>query len=111
MLIISPALTDGIDYAGMMTDQQHMGYVCHLGESTPPQGLIDGLKQTNWMQDTILEEMQVGRTGECSCATPPVLLLLLLLPLLLLHLLLPLLLPLLLLLHFRLLLTSAVCRQ
>ena len=70
MLIISPALADGIDYAGMMTDQQHMGYVCHLGESTPPQGLIDGLAQTNWMQDTILEEMQVGRTGECSCATP-----------------------------------------
>ncbi len=27
----------GIDYAGMMTDQQHMGYVCHLGESGPPQ--------------------------------------------------------------------------
>ena len=27
------------------------------------QGLMDGLKQTNWMQDTILEEMQVGRTG------------------------------------------------
>eukprot|EP01046_Picozoa_sp_COSAG06_P083095 COSAG06_NODE_30033_length_546_cov_0.476510_1_plen_87_part_01 len=24
---------------------------------------MDGLKQTNWMQDTILEEMQVGRTG------------------------------------------------
>ena len=53
----------GIDYAGMMTDQQHMGYVCNLGESAPPQGLVDGLTQTNWMQDTILEEMQVGRTG------------------------------------------------
>ena len=63
-LCLSISGTDyGIDYMGMMTDQQHMGYVCNLGESAPPQGLVEGLKQTNWMQDTILEEMQVGRTG------------------------------------------------
>ena len=36
-MIMPVNATDGIDYAGMMTDQQHMGYVCHLGESGPPQ--------------------------------------------------------------------------
>ena len=62
----------GIDYAGMMTDQQHMGYVCHLGESGPPQGLIDGLKKTNWMQNTILEEMQVRTTDRSAIYLPSV---------------------------------------
>lgn len=49
----------GIDYAGLHTDMQHMGYVLNIGESGPPAGLIQGLKKTNRMQDIILEEMQV----------------------------------------------------
>ena len=53
----------GIDYAGLHTDMQHMGYVLHIGESGPPAGLLQGLAVTNRMQDMILEEMQLGRTG------------------------------------------------
>lgn len=49
----------GIDYAGLHTDMQHMGYVLNIGESGPPPGLLAGLKVTNRMQDLILEEMQV----------------------------------------------------
>ena len=48
----------GINYAGMHTDMQHMGYVLHEGEGAPPDGLVAGLSQTNRMQDLILEEMR-----------------------------------------------------
>ena len=47
-----------------------VGYVCNLGESGPPQGLIDGLKQTNWMQDAILEEMQARPHRHLYMITP-----------------------------------------
>eukprot|EP01044_Picomonas_judraskeda_P001541 COSAG03_NODE_93_length_13213_cov_77.901022_11_plen_372_part_00 len=50
----------GIDYAGLHTDMQHMGYVMNLGETGPPAGLLEGLSRTNRMQDIILEEMQVS---------------------------------------------------
>ena len=53
----------GIDYAGLHTDMQHMGYVLNIGETGPPAGLLKGLKVTNRMQDLILEEMQLGKTG------------------------------------------------
>jgi hypothetical protein len=42
---------------------QHMGYVLNIGETGPPAGLLKGLKVTNRMQDLILEEMQLGKTG------------------------------------------------
>jgi len=44
----------GIDYAGLHTDMQHMGYVLNIGETGPPAGLLKGLKVTNRMQDLIL---------------------------------------------------------
>eukprot|EP01050_Picozoa_sp_SAG11_P015397 SAG11_NODE_1993_length_3953_cov_3.205501_3_plen_464_part_00 len=53
----------GINYAGMHTDMQHMGYVLHEGEGAAPQGLQDGMKASNRMQDLILEEMKPGCTG------------------------------------------------
>ena len=55
----------GINYAGMHTDMQHMGYVLDVeaGEISPPEGLVAGLRKTNRMQDLILQEMQQGRTG------------------------------------------------
>jgi hypothetical protein len=53
----------GINYAGMHTDMQHMGYVLREGEGAAPQGLQDGMKASNQMQDLILEEMKPGCTG------------------------------------------------
>ncbi|KAL5508528.1 hypothetical protein ACEPAH_6147 [Sanghuangporus vaninii] len=55
----------GISAMGMHTDTQHLGYVLRAsqGERTVPEGLLVGLKKANRMQDIVLEELQVGRTG------------------------------------------------
>ena len=55
----------GISAMGMHTDTQHLGYVLRTsqGEKTVPDGLLEGLKKANRMQDIVLEELQVGRTG------------------------------------------------
>ncbi|EJD00919.1 uncharacterized protein FOMMEDRAFT_88640 [Fomitiporia mediterranea MF3/22] len=55
----------GISAMGMHTDTQHLGYVLRTskGERTVPTGLLTGLKKANRMQDIVLEELQVGRTG------------------------------------------------
>ncbi|RPD66969.1 hypothetical protein L226DRAFT_529365 [Lentinus tigrinus ALCF2SS1-7] len=55
----------GITAMGMNTDVQHMAYVLRTsqGETDAPQGLKEGLKSANKMQDIVLEKMQAGKTG------------------------------------------------
>jgi Xaa-Pro aminopeptidase len=45
------------------TDTQHLGYVLHSGETEVPEGLRQCMAHSNRMQDIVLEEMEVGRTG------------------------------------------------
>ncbi len=55
----------GITAMGMNTDVQHMAYVLRTsqGETDAPQGLKEGLKRANRMQDIVLENMTAGKTG------------------------------------------------
>eukprot|EP00002_Diphylleia_rotans_P006494 TRINITY_DN15853_c0_g1_i1.p1 TRINITY_DN15853_c0_g1~~TRINITY_DN15853_c0_g1_i1.p1 ORF type:complete len:427 (-),score=91.21 TRINITY_DN15853_c0_g1_i1:210-1490(-) len=53
----------GIVYMGLATDTQHLGYVLRDGETEPPQGLKDGLKTSNRMQEILINNMVVGLTG------------------------------------------------
>ncbi len=45
------------------TDTQHMGYVLREGERDVPEGLKRCLQTSNRLQDILLENMVVGRTG------------------------------------------------
>jgi len=45
------------------TDTQHLGYVLRSGETEVPAGLRQCMAVSNRMQDIVLEEMEVGRTG------------------------------------------------
>lgn len=53
----------GITALRLNTDTQHMGYVLREGETEPPAGLLAALKNTNRLQDLVLERMRPGRTG------------------------------------------------
>jgi hypothetical protein len=53
----------GISALGLATDTQHMGYVLRDGEAEPPAGLVAALRQSNRLQDLLLEEMEPGRSG------------------------------------------------
>jgi hypothetical protein len=53
----------GITALGLNTDTQHMGYVLREGETDAPAGLQAALRRSNRLQDLLLEEMAVGRTG------------------------------------------------
>ncbi|CAN5746251.1 M24 family metallopeptidase [soil metagenome] len=53
----------GLSALGLKTDTQHMGYVLRDGESDAPTGLLRALRQSNRLQDLLLEEMAPGRTG------------------------------------------------
>lgn len=53
----------GISALGLHTDTQHMGYVLRTGESDAPAGLYAAFKNSNRLQDLLLEEMTPGRTG------------------------------------------------
>jgi hypothetical protein len=53
----------GVIAMRLKTDTQHLGYVLRDGEESPPQGLIDGLKASNRLQDILVAEMEPGRTG------------------------------------------------
>ncbi|CAL1701328.1 unnamed protein product [Somion occarium] len=55
----------GITAMGMNTDTQHMAYVLRTseGEEGVPEGLKQGLKKANRMQDISLERMKAGKTG------------------------------------------------
>ncbi|MGQ9613601.1 MAG: M24 family metallopeptidase [Chloroflexus sp.] len=53
----------GFCHLGLCTDQQQHAYVLARGETAPPPGLVTALAQANHLQDIVMAEMQVGRTG------------------------------------------------
>lgn len=53
----------GVTALGMNTDTQHVAYVLKPGETEPPKGLRDGLKNANRLQDITRSHMTPGRTG------------------------------------------------
>ena len=53
----------GLVAMGMTTDTQHMGYVLLEGETEAPEGLQRALARANRLQDILLEETRVGRSG------------------------------------------------
>ena len=58
----------GIVYAGFSTDTQHHAYVLLPGETEAPQGLKDGLKAANRLQDLTMQFAKVGGTGNQALA-------------------------------------------
>jgi Xaa-Pro aminopeptidase len=48
---------------GLATDTQHMGYVLLSGETAPPAGLRQALARSNRLQDIVMQELRVGRSG------------------------------------------------
>lgn len=53
----------GLTAMGLATDTQHMGYVLQAGEKDVPEGIKQALRNTNRMQDILLERMRPGRSG------------------------------------------------
>ena len=53
----------GIVAMGMSTDTQHMAYVLLEGETEAPEGLKRALANANRLQDILLEETRVDRSG------------------------------------------------
>ena len=53
----------GLVYLGFSTDTQHNAYVLKPGETDAPQGLKDGLKAANVLQDLTMKYARPGTTG------------------------------------------------
>lgn len=53
----------GLNYMGLSTDWQKMGYILKVGEKDVPAGMKKGLKNTNALQDAIFAAARVGMTG------------------------------------------------
>jgi hypothetical protein len=55
----------GVTALGMNTDTQHLGYVLHPGETEDdvPEGLKEGLRKGNRLQDIVRAKMVPGQTG------------------------------------------------
>jgi Xaa-Pro aminopeptidase len=53
----------GLVALGLATDTQHMGYVLQVGETDAPAGLRQVLSASNRLQDVVMQEIGVGRTG------------------------------------------------
>jgi hypothetical protein len=55
----------GVMAMGLNIDTQHLGYVLYPGETEDdiPQGLIDGLKNANRVQDIVKSNMKVSVSG------------------------------------------------
>ena len=58
----------GIVYMGFSTDTQHNAYVLLPGETEAPQGLKDGLKEANRLQDLTMQFAKLGATGNQALA-------------------------------------------
>lgn len=53
----------GIEYMGLHTDSQRLGYLLRDGETEIPAGILEGLKIGNRFQDIVRENYIEGRTG------------------------------------------------
>jgi methionine aminopeptidase len=55
----------GVTALGMNTDTQHLAYVLQPGGTKEdiPEGLKDGLKKVNRLQDIVKANMVIGKTG------------------------------------------------
>ncbi|MFH1574365.1 MAG: M24 family metallopeptidase [Acidobacteriota bacterium] len=58
----------GIVYMGFCTDTQHNAYVLLPGESEAPEGLREGLKAANLLQDLTMQYAKAGVTGNAALA-------------------------------------------
>jgi Xaa-Pro aminopeptidase len=58
----------GIVYLGLSTDTQHNAYVLKPGETDAPQGLKDGLRAANRLQEITMAQARLGRTGNQALA-------------------------------------------
>lgn len=53
----------GFEYFGLACDIQQNAYVLKLNEGGPPKGLQNALKTANRLQDIVIGEIAIGRTG------------------------------------------------
>ncbi|MEY3234885.1 M24 family metallopeptidase [Aquidulcibacter sp.] len=53
----------GITYLRLNTDMQHLAYVLKPGESKEPEGLRQGLVNSNRVQDMLTRHFAIGRSG------------------------------------------------
>jgi len=53
----------GLNYMGLSTDWQKMGYVLHEGEKDVPQGFKNALANTNRLQDALFTHIRPGAKG------------------------------------------------
>ena len=53
----------GFGALGLMTDQQQHAYVLRQGETQAPAGLTKALREGNRLQEIVMEQMKLGRTG------------------------------------------------
>ncbi len=53
----------GITYLRLNTDTQQLAYVLRPGETEAPAGFVQGLANTNRVQDILLTHYEVGRSG------------------------------------------------
>ena len=53
----------GITYLRLNTDMQHLAYVLKPGESKAPEGLRQGLANSNRVQDMLTRNFTIGRSG------------------------------------------------
>lgn len=58
----------GVVYLGFCTDTQHNAYVLRPGETDAPQGLKDGLKKANRLQEITMLHAKPGITGNAALA-------------------------------------------
>ncbi len=53
----------GIEYMGLNTDSQRLGYLLRDGETEIPAGILEGFRTGNRFQDIVRENYVTGRTG------------------------------------------------
>jgi Xaa-Pro aminopeptidase len=53
----------GLNYLGLSTDWQKMGYVLREGEQDAPEGLKQALANTNKLQDVLFTHIKIGAKG------------------------------------------------
>lgn len=56
----------GVTAMGLNTDTQHLGYVLYPGQTAAdvPASVVAGLRKANRLQDIVVANMEIGRTGD-----------------------------------------------